>query len=192
MLSLKSKIPFKILSYREVLIHRFNDTFQSAVATSEASRPVSAALMTRASMETLARIKELKDRLDRFLKLPDSASLDEFLMNRVFGARNDPELPSATNILNSIDKMKDIIPNFRTVYDNLSEYCHPNHRGTFGSFAKIDREEFVIDFEDDEKRQRAMRIILPGLLATFHLFTLIYNEIEDRVRAVNEFYENQN
>ena len=189
MLTLESKIPFKLLSYREALIHRFADTCVAAVGAVEANRPVSAALLTRGSMETLARMKELKDQIERFLQSQDTESLDSFVMNRLFGSRNNPDLPNAVSVLTSLDKMSDLIPNFRNVYDSLSEYCHPNYQGVSGSFSKIDHEYFTVIFGDSERKERAMQTILPALTAGCHLFTYVYNAVGDLMYAVNNHFE---
>lgn len=189
MLTLESKIPFKLLSYREALIHRFADTCVAAVGAVEASKPVSAALLTRGSMETLARMKELKDQIERFLQSQDTESLDSFVMNRLFGSRNNPDLPNAVSVLTSLDKMSDLIPNFRNVYDSLSEYCHPNYQGVSGSFSKIDHENFTVIFGDSERKERAMQTILPALTAGCHLFTYVYNAVGDLMYAVNNHFE---
>jgi hypothetical protein len=85
MLTLQSKIPFKLLSYREALIHRFSDTAGGAVDAIKANRPISTALLTRSSLETLARMKVLHDRIRAFLKRPVVVVLDVFIMNRSFG-----------------------------------------------------------------------------------------------------------
>ena len=189
MLTLESKVPFKLLSYREALIHRFADTFVAAVGAIDSSRPVSAALLTRGSMETLARMKELKDEIVRFLQYADTKFLDDFVMNRLFGSRENPNLPSAVNILTSLDKMSDFIPDFRNVYDILSEYCHPNYQGVSGSFSTIDRENFKVTFGDLERKDRAIQTILPALIASGHLFTHVYNSVGDLMHAVNHHFE---
>lgn len=93
MLTLNSKLPFKALSYREALIHRFSDLVSGAADAAVAGRPVSAATLTRGSMETLARAWELRDRIDVFAREPDTDKLDNFLMSRLFGSRNNPDLP---------------------------------------------------------------------------------------------------
>ena len=191
MLTLKSKIPFKVLSYREALLHRFSDTAGGAVDAIEANRPVSTALLTRGSLETLARMKELHDQIGRFLDRPNVEQLDKFIMNRSFGWKKDPDEFEAANILNQIDKMSDTIPNFRSVYDNLSEYCHPNYMGVLGTFAEIDRENFVVDFTKPERRNRAMNSSLSSLIGSFGLFQHFYDQTAELMYGLNDHFEQQ-
>ena len=190
MLTLDSKIPFKLLSYREALFYRFTETFVSASECIIASRPVSTALLTRSSMETLARMKELQARIENFFANCDSDLLDEFIMKRLFGSRNIPDSPDAANILGAVDGMSDLIPTFRSVYDSLSEYCHPNYSGTFGTFAKIDRENFRVDFDNQQKKESPFKVLLPSLIASAGLMEQIYNRVGEQMHAVNDHYEN--
>ncbi|MEC7624756.1 MAG: hypothetical protein VYA25_11305, partial [Pseudomonadota bacterium] len=102
-LTLNSKIPFKALSLREVLLHRFADQSAVAAFAMESRNPVSAATLTRGCMETLARIYEENVAIERCLKDKDLERLDGFLMNRMFGARDKgSEWEQASNILGAI------------------------------------------------------------------------------------------
>lgn len=85
--------------------------------------------------------------------------------------------------------MTGLIPNFRTVYDNLSEYCHPNYAGTFRSFAKIDKEAFTVDFKDEATKERAVNVALPALFGSYGTFEYWYNALGDQTEALNEFFE---
>ena len=185
MLTLNSKLPFKALSYREALIHRFSDLASGAADAAVAGRPVSAATLTRGSMETLARAWELRDRLHAFTNDPDTDRLDSFLMSRLFGSRCNPELPEAANILNAVDKLAKHIPHFRENYDRLSEFVHPNYSGTFQAFASIDKLNFAVKFSDEERRNLAFSTILNPLVGNMHGFMAIYNALADSIETLN-------
>ncbi|MBK5265447.1 MAG: hypothetical protein JJE34_09500 [Alphaproteobacteria bacterium] len=185
MLTLNSKIPFKALSYREALIHRFSDLSTHALQAIEVRKPVSSATLTRGCMETMARLFELKGRIERFICDTDLESIDDFLMNRLFGSRSNPSMPSATNILNCIDKIDQTIPLFRKNYDTLSEFVHPNYSGTFGTFAKIDRVNLKVKFSDEERVDNMFKVIVPSFAGTIHGFYVVYDHIGDNIETMN-------
>jgi hypothetical protein len=71
----------------------------------------------------------------------------------LFGTRDKqllqefPEL-DARQILKSIDLVdKKILAGFRSHYDALSEFCHPNSFGHRGLFSKIDQQTGITTFE---------------------------------------------
>lgn len=189
MLTLNSKLPFKALSYREAPIHRFSDLASGAADAAVAGRLVSAATLTRGSMETLARAWELRDKISAFSQRPDVDALDKFLMSRLFGSRNNPELPEASNILNAIDWVAKQVPHFRENYDRLSEFAHPNYSGTFQAFASIDRLNFSIKFADSERRNLAFSTILSPLFGNLHGFMGIYNALAGSIEQLDGFFD---
>lgn len=189
MLTLESKMPFKALVLREVLAHRFADLGLSASELLDSGRVVSSATLTRAAMETLARVAELSDRIEGFLTAKNLEELDDYLMTSLFGSRNDPDLPQARNILGSIDRMENKIPGYRTSYENLCEFAHPNWSGAMGAFAETDRENFKVSFDSLSRRQKAQRSVGLALNATLGAFLLFYNESADAVGALNTHFE---
>lgn len=191
MLTLNTKLPFKALSYREALFHRFADLSMSAVESISANRPVSAATLTRGGMETMARTLELEHKLQKYLLNPSETDLDGFLMNRLFGANNNPDLPEATNILGAIDRATKHIPNFRENYDRLSEFAHPNYAGTFRTFVKIDQMNFKVHLSDAGRIRAALMMILFSLSGTLHGFCIFYDNLADTIVSLNSHLEKQ-
>ena len=188
MLTLESKLPFKALVLREVLAHRFADLGRSAAELLSHGRVVSSATLTRAAMETLARVAELSDRTQQFLLSKDVEQLDEYLMASLFGSRNDPNLPQARNILGSIDRMEKKIAGYRTSYDNLCEFAHPNWSCAMGVFAETDRENFTISFESADRREMAVRPVGLALNATLGAFLHFYNHSADLIHALDAYF----
>lgn len=148
-LPLHSKIPFKIVSLREMLFHRISALASPAVSLLEAGNLVSGILLTRAVMETAAIVVVLGYELKRFAKKPDIERLDGFLMKCLFanrkiidGVKDEYE---AENIMNFIDAVTKKNNGFRTTYETLCEYAHPNYDGVFGSFGTVDEARFVIE-----------------------------------------------
>lgn len=95
-LTLKSKLPFKALSIRELLIHRIAALASAAVDLFRQKRAIPAVILTRAIVETAAVMFIFHERMGRFLsdKNKDIAALDDFLMRCLLGSRNNPDMPT--------------------------------------------------------------------------------------------------
>src|SRR5262249_24482563 len=125
-LTWKSRIPFKALTVRESLVHRVFALASAAVELFEASRVIPAITLTRAVVETVAVMFTFHERLSRFLENKNVTDLDDFLMNILVGARDDPDMPKSINILTMVDRVEKTLTGFRSLYDHLCEYAHPN------------------------------------------------------------------
>lgn len=97
-LTLKSKLPFKALSIRELLIHRMAALASAAVDLFKQKRVIPAVILTRSIVETAAVMFIFNERLGRFLddKSKDINAFDDFLMQCLLGARNNPDMPTPT------------------------------------------------------------------------------------------------
>lgn len=189
MLSLNSKLPFKALSLREVLIHRVADLGLSATDCLQAKRVVSSATLTRAAMETLARVMELHYRLSRFLSEPNVADMNKYLDRALLGSRNDEAMPRAIHIVEAVKAVDVEIPSFSDNYKSLCEYAHPNWSGGLGTFGQIDHENFRIVLGNPERAARALRTIALMLNATLAAFEVWYNRLAEVIGAFNEHFE---
>lgn len=187
-LSMESKLPFKALTLKELLLHRVSVLATSAVELFEQERAIPAVVLTRSIVETLAVLYALHERLISFLKTKNISDLDNFLMQSLMGARNQPDLPNPINILTLIDRVEKTVPGFRSVYDNLCEYTHPNWAGTFGAFGKIDKLNFEICL-GPSRRTNAWEtgvFALSGALMSFYHY---YNESADLIYQLNDYFE---
>ena len=138
-LTLKSKVPFKVLSLRELLIHRVSALASPAVTLFEQGKHVPAVVLTRAVLETVTIVFALHRQLQAFLKTKDVLALDDFLMNCLMASRWENATHQARSILTFVDHVDKKIPGFRQTYDSLSEYAHPNWCGVSGAFGETDR-----------------------------------------------------
>ena len=111
-LTLKSKLPFKALSIRELLLHRMAALSSAAVDLFKQKRAIPAVILTRAIVETVAVMFTFHERLDRFLKgkTKDIGAFDDFLMRCLLGGRDMPEMPTPTNILTLVDRVARTLP----------------------------------------------------------------------------------
>ncbi len=189
-LTLKSKLPFKALSIRELLLHRMAALASAAVDLFEQRRAIPAAILTRAIVETLAVLFTFHERIERFLqdKVKDIDAFDAFLMRYLLGARDNPEMPTPTNILTLIDRVEVTLPGFRRVYDSLCECAHPNWAGTFGAFGEIDKEKFEVKLGPAE-RSLAYTSGLAALAGSLMIFEHYYNDSADLMYQLNDYFE---
>ena len=139
--SLKSKLPFKATSLREVLFHRVTELARVAVELFEAKRLVPAFVITRAVVETVAVLFWLHEKTEEFLKNQDIEAYDDFLMRALVGSRDGTTRHESYNVLTAVDRLDKRFSGLRSAYDTLCEFTHPNWAGAMGSFSKIDHEQ---------------------------------------------------
>ena len=175
-LSVKSKIPFKAVPLREVLLYRVTELAEVACMLYEQNTIVSAFIMTRCVMETVAMLYWLYSRIDQVVQSNDLGDLDAFLMRAMFGWRDGSMPAKAFNVLTAIDQMDKEFPSYRALYDSLSEFIHPNWSGVHGAYAKTDKENFSEDL-GPEVTELPLPIGLIPLRASLEAFKFYYDKL---------------
>lgn len=91
----------------------------------------------------------------------DFDHFDQRLMAGILGTRNRSDRPPSVNVLGAVDKVAKRLPTFRAIYDELSEYAHPNDGGTASSFARLERSGRAAVFTalGENPRRRAWTLI---------------------------------
>lgn len=102
-------------------------------------------LSARAFLETYALFHMFNKQLGRCVASEDLEDARRLVMNRLFATRDSTlfdELPGtkSVNVLTLVDNVTGEFKDFRALYDQLSERCHPNSFGHHGLFGKLDRE----------------------------------------------------
>jgi hypothetical protein len=141
-----SKLPFKVLLYREVLIWRMADLSRCALENLQNERLASAITLIRAAVETSAALWFLWAKLDGAVRAKTIGDIDDYLMKLIMGSKTNPDLPQAINVLTFVDRVNKDIDGFRHQYDNLSEFAHPNWAGTGLLYSKSDSETLSTNF----------------------------------------------
>lgn len=137
--TLLSKIPFKILSIKEIFLHRTFDFAVSSRLLFENMRIVPAILLVRSIMETNAIIYRINDLSMNAIKSNDPKDLDDEAMLVLCGTRDPKELEfKSKNILGYIEKIQKSYSDYKYIYDTLSEFVHPNHDGCLGAYGQVD------------------------------------------------------
>jgi hypothetical protein len=188
-LTLKSKLPFKVVVLREVIVHRMAALATSAVLLLDAKQPLSAAIIVRAALETTALLHGLSQALERFLATKDAAVLDGFLMKGLVGTRWKDAPVQATNVLTLVDRLEKEMPGFREVYDELCEYAHPNWSGLTGAFSNNKPEDNYEVLFGPSMRSDARATSISLLFISLHTFLHYYNGMIPDLKALNAHFE---
>tara|TARA_R110001592_G_scaffold353288_1_gene652025 strand:+ start:1037 stop:1717 length:681 start_codon:yes stop_codon:yes gene_type:complete len=175
-----AKIPFKVITYREALLHRMTELSDTAIELYKAdNKAISFMLITRAAHETFSLLYVLNKKVIGVVKDNSIGDFDNYIMTHTFGYRmkENDNLPTMPNILKSIDKVDKVLEgSFRRTYEALSEYCHPNCSGVHQAYVKIDKEQ-VLAYIGSEYTNLPQEAYVGTLYASLMMFEEYYNDI---------------
>jgi hypothetical protein len=136
-------------------------------------------------METEALFNLFTSKLEKAL---NSANLNSdnfekfktFLMNALRGSRFEIAIeeynrPESINILKCIDALNKKIPNYRTHYEFLCEFTHPNSAGVNHSYVSYDWKKWVANFSPRRDKINS-EFILNQLDLSIDFFIKNYNQ----------------
>jgi hypothetical protein len=179
-ISPKSKLPFKVLLYREALLWRTTQLGRCAAECFEKSKMASAILLARATVETCAAVWYLQKKIETTVASGMVGNVDDYLMRLLMGSRVDTDiLPPAINVLNFVDRVDRDVPGFRHQYDRLSEIAHPNWAGTVFLFSKTEPGGIANFGEHIRGADSAKKIGLANLATALSLLELSYNRTSE-------------
>lgn len=189
----KSTIHFNALSLREVLVYRITELGEVAIDLFEKKKFVSAFIIVRSIQETLAMLFSLYDQIKKAVDSEDANKLSAFLKKALFGSgrgdsNSEEVLPKAHQILNAIDLIDKSLDGFRSNYDSLSNYVHPNWSGCLGAYSKYDKENFWLDL-GTEVREVPISIGLFPFVDALQIFGRYYEKIGDLITPLYEICE---
>lgn len=187
-LTLNSKIPFKALSLREVLICRISELASVSIQLYEDRKLVSAFIITRAIVETAAFTYWLHHQLSSFFSHKNPAQLDQFLMRVLVGSRDKTTPVESCNVLTAIDKLDKEYQWFRKGYDRLCEFTHPNWGGLLGTYGRINHDKYELEL-GVPAREPPITFGLVPLSAASLLFEHYYNELAGLIEKRNAHFE---
>ena len=175
----RSKLPFKATLYRDSLLWRIEELGRSALDAYDRDDHVAGIILTRATIETIAALNSLHRLITRY-EGGAIDKLDATLMSMLMGSRARPDRPDAINILNAIDKLTRMLPAFRALYDELSEYAHPNDAGTASSFAVLEAVPLRATFTArGEQAARRAWLLIECLATSLVLVMPLYAELSE-------------
>ena len=108
------------------------------------------------------------------------------------GHKNEPTGPLAVNVMTFVDRVEKDVPGFRQQYDLLSEFCHPNWRGTAGFFSVFDGANLWADFGNNAPGLNGPQSIgLANLGVALMFFERSYNRVADQLTSFIELCARQ-
>jgi hypothetical protein len=199
-LSPNSKIPFKVLLYREALIWRMVELGRSAFQSFERDNLVSAIVLARAAVETSAALWFLCAKVTAAVESNALGDIDEYLMKMVVGTATsaseteaetaDRTLPRPVKVNAFLKQAEKDIEGYSHQYGILSEYAHPNWAGTVLLYAKHDPATAVTAFGQNIRKGDSSKIIGVGnLRVALAMFERSYNRIADLIPNFIELCE---
>src|SRR6266481_6346902 len=160
-LSQLSKLPFKVLVYREALSWRMAELGRAAFEEFEKDRLAAAVVLTRAAVETSAALWYLYGKVQASVESAEVGDIDDYLMKMSMGIATDPATDASTGepirprpirIGKFLDRVEKDINGFNRQYGYLSEYVHPNWVGTVYLYSKFDKENGAADFDQNIRK----------------------------------------
>jgi hypothetical protein len=186
-ISLRAKIPFKALCFREGLIWRTEELARSACDAFEREDDVAGITLARGVTECAAACWYLHRLIEKHIdRTIAQVELNEKIEALLLGSKRDDDvLPNAVNVLTFIKHVDKTIPGFLRSYENMSEYAHPNWSGTALTYSQNDHEKILTRLGRRKRKNPDMHSklglkALNGALATFEY---AYNKISYRMPA---------
>jgi hypothetical protein len=193
-LSQKSKLPWKVLLYRESLIWRMVELSSSAFESLANGKLVSGIVLTRAAVEVSAALWYLCAKVEAVVDSKAVGDVDDYLMKLAMGTATAwPEtdssadgltMPRPVKISAFLKQAEKDIEGFSHQYGVLSEYTHPNWAGTVLLYSNTNKETAKTDFgENIRKSDNAKAIGVVNLSVALKMFHERYNRISDLLPA---------
>jgi hypothetical protein len=141
-----------IRAYMHAHVRRCIEFVEAGHAEFYAGRSLVTQVCARANYENIAAFCDFTTGLIPLLEAGDREGVHDFVDNRAFATRipsfveQHGNSVSAKSILTQIDKMAKKYGEFRTAYDHLSDFVHPNGLGAVVHFVSI--ADGVVIFHD--------------------------------------------
>ena len=174
--------------HREAVFLRFIELAESTFKLYEENLLVGAIVTARSAQETFAVMWYINAQLEH---LSRTNNIARFLkkMNRLsLGWSNDKDFPEKINILDCIDSVDKVMEGqFRSHYDLLSEYAHPNYSGTLSVYTKPDHDTLKVEFGSYPRPvERLKNVIEETLIISISLLTSIQRTYDTALKSALE------
>lgn len=192
-----SKLPYKVLFYREALVWRIVEIGRSAFEDFGRDNVASAIVLTRAALETSAALWYLCAKVAAAVESGSVGDIDAYLVRLVVGIATDPPtlkdgaaFPRPIKVGQFLRQVEKDIEGFSRQYGILSEYAHPNWAGTVLLYAKHDQENRRTDFGQNMRKGENTRVIgVVNLSVALAMFERSYERIRELIPAFTALCE---
>lgn len=187
------KPAFELEYFTESVIRRFMELADATFILLDARNYLGSVVTVRSLQETSAVIWYLNEKCLYALAHKDLTHFTETMKRLMLGWKDDEELPNSINALTLIDKVDKQLCGYRTHYDILSEYVHPNWHGTMGLFAQTGGKELKVEFGSYIRgREVLIKHIEAALTTSIGLVGLIQDGHKDTVNKLVDMCRNLN
>jgi hypothetical protein len=195
----KWKAPYRSLVIREALLWRMTDLGGQAIVLTQNQHILGARILLRSSLETLALLVYLNQKLEAVVL--DKLSFFEFdrlSMQLLMGSKNKSTSFNSINILTALEKAESRHEGLADMHKHLSESAHPNYDGVLFGYSKADRINYETHFSNRWVECFGQEQI-PAMNYVFAVFEHEYSEqflslfanLEEWLRNNNEALKNQ-
>jgi len=192
-LSPHSKLPAKVLRYRESLIWRIAEVGRAAYSEFERNKLVAGIILTRAVVETSAALWYLRSKVSDAIKSNEIGDIDAYLVKLNVGIATAPpkleegDFPRPVKIGKFLVQVEKVMEGFSDHYGVLSEFAHPNWAGTVSLYSKYHAENLTIEFGQNIRGgDHAKELGVNSLHAALMFFEATYNNLTDSMPAFVE------
>jgi len=185
-------------SYSQRWLARVIVLVDGASSEWNARRLLNVGVLLRALVETIAVFHSLIDQGTVLVAGGDLPRFHALTLRAMYGTRQGrdlyPQLPAATNVLTSVDRLVKVFPMVRRYYDSLCELVHPNSDG-MNIFGKVNHETHEVELDENEENysfcvssvMTGIRMIAAGPMC----FDIAEHELVPMVEALEEKYGRQ-
>lgn len=169
----KAKLPFFAACLRECLLYRVTELGQSACDATKDGKLVSAAILTRAVLETVALLVLLDQRVrEAVAESRQIKALDDLVSRALVGCRNKATPLEAINIRTILEHATKRYDGLAQIYDDLSEIAHPNWGGLLGAYGTLNEDDRLYELGESKV---PLPMILIALNIALQVFDHTYN-----------------
>ena len=177
------ELPYMMIHHTDCLAeavkYRFIELIESSFCLYKNGFFIGSLVSARAALETLSILMFINIKLDKFKNGKDVTSFVKFINEVTYGwspSNNDKGVPKTKSITKYINESNDISPIFIKMYDELSEYAHPNYCGTSGVYRSIDKRTHACSFKSYNQSSKI-------------LIQLIEKSLCDQIKVFHEVIE---
>ena len=185
---LPTQTRFHVICLRDVISHRIKDLTEKVLPLYESEQRVPAFLVTRAIIESVALLYQLHRKIVSAIEASDVVELNDWLWNAIFGSRNTDTDMTSPNVLTALDRMDKEHPGIREMYDQLSEFCHPNYGGVLASYSHLSEDKSILYLGPDPNSLLPMGSFpfVSSLKIAYHYYKQIQVDLDNLKQVVGE------
>lgn len=166
----KWKLTYRLIVLREAILWRFVDILTQAYDIGVNGMIIGSLILTRSALETVCLLIYMNKKMQFVVE--GKMSFDDFdniTTRLLFGAKNTDKLPDPVNVMKLIEDSEGKYPGIKKTYEDLSEIAHPNYRGVFDGYAKLNQQKHETDFGVycEEQYGNQHELVIKKCLQTF-------------------------